>query len=439
MVAVPRARLAAATLVVAGLTACGGGTAAAPATTTAPRTTISPDAHLAADFPIAHTPAGGYGERTPDAVIPTCTEPVVAGAPKLAGLWVPKTAERGGVMLTKGDPLLGSLERIEQCGDRVVITSGGVIHDMRADGTEAHGVHDVAADDHRTPVTLTATYDGGALVLRRPDGTVEETHRLEGPRLVRTRGDTTVGHELFARYGTPNISYIQSWTPATEHGPMWALNLIKYRPKADYRDGRPSNITGAQADELYNPLGPLAAIGARIVVVGDVTAELVGDATTWDRIAIAQYPTRPAFLALQSAPGFTELHAHKEAGVDHTIVNASFPEPGPPPAEAVASAVDSGNLLLLEVVADATTPRFAGRVDTTPIGRFKIENVLIGDHRSWAEARWDMITPAVAAKLAAAGTTKAGDRYVVIIKPIRDILAQSLRENAARTSPAKPT
>jgi hypothetical protein len=45
----------------------------------------------------------------------------------------------------------------------------------------------------------------------------------------------------------------------------------------------------------------------------------------------------------------------------------------------------------------------------------------------------------VAAKLAAAGTTKAGDRYVVIIKPIRDILAQSLRENAAGTSPAKPT
>lgn len=192
MVAVPRARLAAATLVVAGLTACGGGTAAAPATTTAPRTTISPDAHLAADFPIAHTPAGGYGERTPDAVIPTCTEPVVAGAPKLAGLWVPKTAERGGVMLTKGDPLLGSLERIEQCGDRVVITSGGVIHDMRADGTEANGVHDVAEFDLTTEITVVATFEDGVHVLRPVGFPIEVTRHLEGDLLIWNYLGTTV-------------------------------------------------------------------------------------------------------------------------------------------------------------------------------------------------------------------------------------------------------
>jgi len=33
------------------------------------------------------------------------------------------------------NPLAGHVERIEQCGDRVCITSSGVIHDMRADGT----------------------------------------------------------------------------------------------------------------------------------------------------------------------------------------------------------------------------------------------------------------------------------------------------------------
>jgi hypothetical protein len=32
----------------------------------------------------------------------------------------------------------------------MVVTGGGVIHDMRCDGTRDHGVHDVAVRDFRT-------------------------------------------------------------------------------------------------------------------------------------------------------------------------------------------------------------------------------------------------------------------------------------------------
>jgi len=50
-------------------------------------------------------------------------------APDLRGLWLDETS--------------GHLERVEQCGDRVVVTAAGVIHDMRADGTLRNGVNDV--------------------------------------------------------------------------------------------------------------------------------------------------------------------------------------------------------------------------------------------------------------------------------------------------------
>ena len=78
------------------------------------------------------------------------------------------------------------VERIEQCGDRVVVTAGGVIHDMRCDGTEAHGVHDVAEFDYTTPITVVATYEDGVHVLRPVGFPIEVTRALDGDQLVWT-------------------------------------------------------------------------------------------------------------------------------------------------------------------------------------------------------------------------------------------------------------
>ena len=86
----------------------------------------------AGDIPVAKTPPGGYGEFPPP-VLAACDEPLAEGAPDLRGVW----------QVYKG-PLKGHVERVEQAGDRVTITAGGVIHDMRADGTLEGGVNDVA-------------------------------------------------------------------------------------------------------------------------------------------------------------------------------------------------------------------------------------------------------------------------------------------------------
>ena len=86
---------------------------------------------VADDIPRAFTPGCGW-KRFPLPVLADCREPLPPGVPDLRGLW-----------LAEGGPLPGHVERVEQCGDRLVVTAGGVIHDFRTDGTLARGSRDV--------------------------------------------------------------------------------------------------------------------------------------------------------------------------------------------------------------------------------------------------------------------------------------------------------
>jgi hypothetical protein len=96
------------------------------------------------------------------------------------------------------------------------------------------------------------------------------------------------------RYGQVDMDYAAelATTPRDEDGPVWMINLMHYRDRADYGDGATTGISGREADDKYAPFGPLAAIGAEIVFVGDVVSQLLGDAPKWDRVAIVKYPTR---------------------------------------------------------------------------------------------------------------------------------------------------
>jgi hypothetical protein len=118
----------------------------------------------ASHIPTAHTPARGWHGEMPPPVLAGCDEALVAGAPDLRGLWEAYEIRVGG-QLVQNHPALGHRQRIEQCGDRLVVTAGGIIHDMRCGGFEEHGVHD--ADVLRTrglPLTVTRRLDGDVMV-----------------------------------------------------------------------------------------------------------------------------------------------------------------------------------------------------------------------------------------------------------------------------------
>ena len=84
----------------------------------------------AAEIPKGNTPGCSY-DHFPLPILAECTEPVVEGAADIRGLWL-------GV---EGDHI-GHVERVEQCGRRVVVTAGGLIHDSGPNSTLGETTND---------------------------------------------------------------------------------------------------------------------------------------------------------------------------------------------------------------------------------------------------------------------------------------------------------
>lgn len=230
------------------------------------------------------------------------------------------------------------------------------------------------------------------------------------------------------RYGTINSDYIASWFKRDDPGgPMWALNLMAYRKQADYADGRETELSGSEADDVYAPHAHLAAVGSRLILLAPVVHHLRGDDRRWDRIAIAQYRDRMALVEMNSSKEFQTDEQHKDAGMDFTIVMATFPVDGDPvpPQE---SGADTDKLMLLQVVGDADAPDLAEDVEATRIGRFWVEDRFIGDHRTFAEARFDLISPSAAAELGERGYEHDDAGYAVVADPTMDEVARSLTD-----------
>ena len=82
------------------------------------------------DIPKAYTPGCGYSQM-PSPILADCTEPLAEGVIDMRGLWKGISGRKG------------FLERIEQCGNRVVVTGHNLIHDFRLDGTLRNGARDV--------------------------------------------------------------------------------------------------------------------------------------------------------------------------------------------------------------------------------------------------------------------------------------------------------
>lgn len=85
---------------------------------------------MAADIAKGNTPGCGYG-HFPLPILADCTEPLPEGAADIRGLWL---GVEGGHS--------GHVERVEQCGSRVVVTSSGIIHDAGPNSTLGETTND---------------------------------------------------------------------------------------------------------------------------------------------------------------------------------------------------------------------------------------------------------------------------------------------------------
>ena len=100
-------------------------------------------------------------------------------------------------------------------------------------------------------------------------------------------------------------------------GPIHMLNLVKFRERAAYPDGR--DVSGADAYKSYaRESGPVfRGLGGRQVWIGKPELMLIGpqDSEQWDIAFIAEYPSVLAFVAMLRDPVYREAVKHRQAAV----------------------------------------------------------------------------------------------------------------------------
>jgi uncharacterized protein (DUF1330 family) len=105
---------------------------------------------------------------------------------------------------------------------------------------------------------------------------------------------------------------------APEDGPFVMVNLLKFKPRAEYADGSDAHLTGAEAYARYGEAVAklVEGLGGRIRYSGRVTGLLLGEVEElWDTVALAEYPSLAAFRAMAVSPQMQAIEHHRKAGL----------------------------------------------------------------------------------------------------------------------------
>ena len=101
-------------------------------------------------------------------------------------------------------------------------------------------------------------------------------------------------------------------------GPIFMVNLLKFKERAEYEDGRETDLSGRDAYNLYGQAVSqiIQDYDGEVVFVGDVTFLSLGQVDElWDEVAIAKYPNRAALWAMSTSKEWNEAAVHRTAGL----------------------------------------------------------------------------------------------------------------------------
>ena len=101
-------------------------------------------------------------------------------------------------------------------------------------------------------------------------------------------------------------------------GPIYMVNLLRFKERAEYEDGRETDLTGREAYQIYGQavIGLLPEFRGEVVFVGDVTFLALGQVDDlWDEVAIAKYASRADLMAMSTSEAWLEASVHRTAGL----------------------------------------------------------------------------------------------------------------------------
>jgi len=121
----------------------------------------------------------------------------------------------------------------------------------------------------------------------------------------------------------PTADGIQALAGDTSPTKIAMLNMLKFRDKAMYKDGRSDDISGREAYLRYaNAMTKIVEReGGRILFSGRIVGLVIGEVDgMWDVAAIMEYPSCAAFQRIVTLPEVQEIGVHREAGLEGQVL-----------------------------------------------------------------------------------------------------------------------
>ena len=130
----------------------------------------------------------------------------------------------------------------------------------------------------------------------------------------------------------PNEQQMAAFGEPGPDGPIYMVNLLKFKAKAEYEDGRETDLSGREAYDLYGHAVAqlIQEFGGAVHFAADVTHLTLGRVEElWDEVAIAMYPNRSAMLNMMMSDKMKDIGEHRAAGLAGQIniestVSAAF-------------------------------------------------------------------------------------------------------------------
>ena len=116
----------------------------------------------------------------------------------------------------------------------------------------------------------------------------------------------------------PDMARAWSSSAAPRTGRSCMVNLLKFKPRAQYADGTDSHLSGAEAYMRYGEevRKLVEGLGGRVRYSGAVTGLMIGEVEElWDAVALAEYPSLAAFREMAMSPAMHAIEHHRKAGL----------------------------------------------------------------------------------------------------------------------------
>lgn len=116
----------------------------------------------------------------------------------------------------------------------------------------------------------------------------------------------------------PPMEQAMDFFGAPEDGPFVMVNLLRFKPKAEYADGSDAHLTGREAYARYGVevTKLVEALGGAMRYSGEVTGLMIGEVEDlWDMVALAEYPSLAAFREMAMSPAMHAIEHHRTAGL----------------------------------------------------------------------------------------------------------------------------